>query len=163
VTTTAYFGTVNIPVWSVIPAKWSFEVSREGTLVDWRVKCDCRGFIRTKQSNTYTVFSKWPPRSLELAAAVFFSPLLCSLKFNPLNAKLNPVCHLVALLGAHLIFHVSSIRVNVCWDKCLEHPHRTEHCVAAVCKDVLQWLTSSASSEARLQKWLFRSPRKFRF
>ena len=34
-------------------------------------------------------------------------------KINPLNAELNPICHLLALLGAHLIFHVSRIRVNV--------------------------------------------------
>ena len=32
---------------------------------------------------------------------------------NPLNAELYPICHLLALLGAHLIFHVSRIRVNV--------------------------------------------------
>jgi len=32
--------------------------------------------------------------------------------FNPLNAKLNPICHLLALLGAHTILHVSRIRVN---------------------------------------------------
>jgi len=31
--------------------------------------------------------------------------------FNPLNAKLNPICHLLALL-AHHIFHVSRIRVK---------------------------------------------------
>jgi len=31
---------------------------------------------------------------------------------NPLNAELNPICHLLALLGAHLIFHVSRIRVK---------------------------------------------------
>jgi hypothetical protein len=31
---------------------------------------------------------------------------------NPLNAELNPICHLLALLGAHHIFHVSRIRVN---------------------------------------------------
>jgi len=31
---------------------------------------------------------------------------------NPLNAKLNPICHLLALLEAHHIFHVSRIRVN---------------------------------------------------
>jgi hypothetical protein len=31
---------------------------------------------------------------------------------NPLNAELNPICHLLALLGAHLIFHVSRIRVT---------------------------------------------------
>jgi hypothetical protein len=32
--------------------------------------------------------------------------------FNPLNAKLNPICHLLALLGAHPILHVSRIRVK---------------------------------------------------
>jgi hypothetical protein len=33
--------------------------------------------------------------------------------FNPLNAELNPICHMLALLGAHHILHVSRIRVNV--------------------------------------------------
>jgi hypothetical protein len=32
--------------------------------------------------------------------------------FNPLNAELNPICHLLALLGAHHILHVSRIKVN---------------------------------------------------
>ena len=32
--------------------------------------------------------------------------------FNPLNARLNPILHLPALLGAHPILHVSRIRVN---------------------------------------------------
>ena len=32
--------------------------------------------------------------------------------FNPLNAELNPICHLLALLEAHHILHVSRIRVN---------------------------------------------------
>jgi len=31
---------------------------------------------------------------------------------NPLNAKLNPICHLLALFGAHHILHISRIRVN---------------------------------------------------
>jgi hypothetical protein len=31
---------------------------------------------------------------------------------NPLNTELNPICHLLALLGAHLIFHISGLRVN---------------------------------------------------
>ena len=31
---------------------------------------------------------------------------------NPLKAELNPICHLLALLGAHHIFHVSGLRVN---------------------------------------------------
>jgi len=33
---------------------------------------------------------------------------------NPLNAKLNLICHLLALLGAPNIFHVSGLRVKVC-------------------------------------------------
>jgi len=31
---------------------------------------------------------------------------------NPLNAELNPICHLLALLGADHILHVSRIKVN---------------------------------------------------
>jgi hypothetical protein len=31
---------------------------------------------------------------------------------NPLNAESNPICHLLALLGAHLILHVSRISVK---------------------------------------------------
>jgi hypothetical protein len=34
------------------------------------------------------------------------------LNINPLNAELNPICHLLALLGDHPILHVSRIRVN---------------------------------------------------
>ena len=36
---------------------------------------------------------------------------------NPLNAELNPICHLQASLGAHHILHVSRIRVKG------EHPN----------------------------------------
>ena len=32
--------------------------------------------------------------------------------FNPLNPELNPICYLLALLGAHHFLHVSRIRVN---------------------------------------------------
>ena len=34
-------------------------------------------------------------------------------RFNPLNAELKPTYHLLALLGAHHIFHVSGLRVNM--------------------------------------------------
>jgi hypothetical protein len=33
---------------------------------------------------------------------------------NTLNAELNPICYLLALLGAHHILHVSRIKVNNC-------------------------------------------------
>jgi len=31
---------------------------------------------------------------------------------NPLNAELNPICHLLALLGVHHFLHVGRIRVK---------------------------------------------------
>jgi hypothetical protein len=31
---------------------------------------------------------------------------------NPLHTKLNPICHMLALLGAHHILHISRIRVK---------------------------------------------------
>jgi len=34
------------------------------------------------------------------------------LTFNPLNPELNSVCHLLALLRAHPILHISRIRVK---------------------------------------------------
>ena len=43
--------------------------------------------------------------------------------FNPLNAELNPICHLLALLGAHHILHISRIRViYFCRLYCFELP-----------------------------------------
>jgi len=56
----------------------------------------------------------FPPRSEPRQYthwAIFASVKTYSL-FNPLNAKLNPICHLLALLGTHPILHVSRIRVN---------------------------------------------------
>jgi hypothetical protein len=32
--------------------------------------------------------------------------------FNPLNAELNPICHLLALLGAHPVLHIGRITVK---------------------------------------------------
>jgi len=31
---------------------------------------------------------------------------------NPLNTELNPICHLLALLGAHHILHISRVTVK---------------------------------------------------
>ena len=35
-----------------------------------------------------------------------------SFLFNPLNSELDLICHLLALFGAHHIFHVSGLGVN---------------------------------------------------
>ena len=39
--------------------------------------------------------------------------LLRELFINPFNPELNPICYLLALLGAHYFFHVSRIRVKL--------------------------------------------------
>ena len=40
--------------------------------------------------------------------------LICVMKFfNPLNAELNPICHLLALLGGATIVVVSRLKVKV--------------------------------------------------
>jgi hypothetical protein len=39
-------------------------------------------------------------------------PLHACPTFNPLNAELNPICQLLALLGTHPILHISRIRVK---------------------------------------------------
>ena len=43
----------------------------------------------------------------------FKVPSLSHCYINPLNDELNPICHLLALLGAHHTLHVSRIRVNI--------------------------------------------------
>jgi hypothetical protein len=41
-----------------------------------------------------------------------WAPFLDPEDINSLNTELNPTCHLLALLGAHHILHVSRIRVK---------------------------------------------------
>jgi len=92
--------------------------------------------------NGYQVFSvgkaegawRWPPTpsSAEVKERVelhLYSPsgpswpvirwtltlFLHGMQVNPLNAELNPICHLLALLGAHHILNVSRIRVKWRW------------------------------------------------
>jgi hypothetical protein len=50
---------------------------------------------------------------------------------NPLNVELNPICHLLALLGDHPILHVSRIRVKRSLHQSPYHPVPS---VKAMCK-----------------------------
>ena len=50
--------------------------------------------------------------SIQQARALNTCNSLCCNTLNPLNAELNPICHLLALLGVHHFLHVSRIRVN---------------------------------------------------
>jgi hypothetical protein len=46
-----------------------------------------------------------------MRGCVIFTDVMRS-GFNPLNAELNPICYLLALLGVHHFLHVSRIRVK---------------------------------------------------
>jgi hypothetical protein len=48
-------------------------------------------------------------RAISRLTAIYFASKII---INPLNAKLNPICCLLALLGAHHFLHVSRIRVK---------------------------------------------------
>jgi len=50
-------------------------------------------------------------KSLKTMILIFLF-LLRGLTFSPSNAELNPICHLLVLLGAHHIPHVSRIRLK---------------------------------------------------
>jgi hypothetical protein len=65
------------------------------------VTCSNFASTNTKQTRRFSiqhfhVFEYWVPRAV-----------------NPLNAELNPICHLPALLGGTTIVVVSRIRVNI--------------------------------------------------
>jgi len=68
--------------------------------------------------NLYTYFYKC---TYQITVASYFRkwrlilsrlPLVIKHAINPLNAELNPICYLLALLGAHHFLHVSRIRVK---------------------------------------------------
>ena len=58
-----------------------------------------------------TVMNTWAPQKLKNVVAASFRMTRILQVFNPLNAELNPICHLLALLGVHFL-HVSRIRVK---------------------------------------------------
>jgi len=66
------------------------------------------------------------------------------LKFNLLKAELIPICHLLALLDAHHILHVSRIRVNIllCW-RAVEKPANNRLTLSWISFDVASYLTKT--------------------
>jgi hypothetical protein len=50
---------------------------------------------------------------MELSDLSLTLHVIQSCNFNPLNAELNPICHLLALLGGATIVDVSRLRVNL--------------------------------------------------
>jgi len=56
------------------------------------------------------------PAPYPLNTPIGIQKYLCKININnlnPLNPELNPICYLLALLGAHHLLHVSRIRVKI--------------------------------------------------
>ena len=68
----------------------------------WQLNCE---WMLSMQTHSYK-FNRH-----NLSQACLLLNAIC-LTFNPLNAELNPTYHLLALLGAHPILHISRIRVK---------------------------------------------------
>ena len=67
--------------------------------------------LTTASVNPYPVIDI--VKCLLLKSTYRLAQSLYSIKiFNPLNAELNPICHLLALLGVQHFLHVSRIRVK---------------------------------------------------
>jgi len=74
----------------------------------------------SRKSRAIPLLPLWavrPVQSLSVCTRVHFTFTLGvrrpdTVQINPLNAELNPICYLLALLGAHRFLHVSRIRVK---------------------------------------------------
>ena len=77
---------------------------------------------------TQQIISEWYPKHFAIVCYNFVIKTVCLRilllldnapghppdleDIKPLNAELNPICYLLALLGAHYFLHVSRIRVK---------------------------------------------------
>jgi len=63
----------------------------------------------------YSAGTRALPRVIKRTEREFESSPSPIAQFNPLHPELNPICYLLALLGAHHIFHVSGLRIKNEW------------------------------------------------
>ena len=67
----------------------------------------------TVQYSLSEVMRKWHMWSVyKIKSAIFFTESILALLPSPLNSESNPICHLLTLLGAKHILHVSRIGVK---------------------------------------------------
>jgi len=76
-------------------------------------------------------------------------------EINPLNAKINPICHFLALLGAHPILHVSRIRVKWTHHRSSEYNCTSDWWQLAITETYHSWRSAYAG---RTQGEILRHP-----
>jgi len=74
-------------------------------------KVTCRKYKLLDLQNSHTKQSKY--KILKTYFMKRKRMIKKRLEINPLNPELNPICYLLALLGAHHFLHVSRIRVKL--------------------------------------------------
>jgi hypothetical protein len=81
------------------------EISKHAQLY----QCSLKYELHSETQNRY-----WSSLISKYVTFVIHMPVIINI--NNLNTELNPICHLLALLGAHPILHISRIRVKVFWN-----------------------------------------------
>ena len=94
--------------------KWLVQVKAVVTLIYMHVKWVILGGVEVWAEVNVFVWLSYAVRSFMHVFSFCSDPLCIEVwySFNPLNAELNPICYLLALLGAHHFLHVSRIRVK---------------------------------------------------
>ena len=79
----------------------------------WRMRVACWVPKVTNTHSQYVILIAFPLQQWlsERVTMLHYTYIGC-LVINPLKAELNPICHLLALIGAHHILHVGGLRVN---------------------------------------------------
>jgi len=96
---------------------------RSGFLKKWKIHLKCYLIVTNRLSVgemdcLYLVVCFWSRRLIPFSKKLEVSTDILKIfenppwEINPLNAELNPICRLLALLEAHRILHVSMIRVK---------------------------------------------------
>ena len=67
-------------------------------------------YVYRNVSNFFCFIFSFSDRRYSFIADIF---IYLPFDFNPLNPELNPICYLLALLGAHHFLHVGRLRVKL--------------------------------------------------
>jgi hypothetical protein len=73
---------------------------------------------------------------------------------NPLKTQLNPICHLLALLGVHPILHFSRLRVKqLCLSAVILFVFNFRVCYVTLFSVYKQYNVGDDDCGARLEQW----------